>query len=164
MTEIMIPIGIVSVMGLIAGVILSLATIIFHKPVDEKEEALRGALPGINCGACGFSGCDGYAKAMAEGNAGATNCTPGGASTRQALSEILGVEVDDVQKSRHLSDVMEPVSLQIAKWIILGRLLAMERIKFLADRRIVDLGVWDLVTARQFANTMRFILLMGLQR
>lgn len=67
MTEIMIPIGIVSVMGLIAGVILSLATIIFHKPVDEKEEALRGALPGINCGACGFSGCDGYAKAMAEG-------------------------------------------------------------------------------------------------
>ena len=68
------------------------------------------------------------------------------------------------KKLRHLSDVMELVSLQIAKWIILGRLLAMERIKFLVDRRIVDLGVWDLVTARQFANTMRFILLMGLQR
>lgn len=98
MTEIMIPIGIVSGMGLIAGVILSLATIIFHKPVDEKEEALREALPGINCGACGFSGCDGYAKAMAEGSAGATNCTPGGATTRQALSEILGVEVGDVRK------------------------------------------------------------------
>lgn len=98
MAEIMIPIGIVGGMGLIAGVILSLATIIFHKPVDEKEEALRDALPGINCGACGFSGCDGYAKAMAEGTAGATNCTPGGASTRQALSEILGVEVGDVQK------------------------------------------------------------------
>lgn len=98
MTEIMIPIGIVSGMGLIAGVILSLATIIFHKPGDAKEEALREALPGINCGACGFSGCDGYAKAMAEGEAGVTNCTPGGATTRQALSEILGVEVGDVQK------------------------------------------------------------------
>ncbi|MFR6674514.1 MAG: RnfABCDGE type electron transport complex subunit B, partial [Enterococcus avium] len=98
MTEIMIPIGIVSGMGLIAGVILSLATIIFHKPVDEKEEALREALPGINCGACGFSGCDGYAKAMAKGEAGATNCTPGGPSTQQALAEILGVEVGDVQK------------------------------------------------------------------
>lgn len=54
MTEIMIPIGIVSGMGLIAGVILSLATIIFHKPVDEKEEALREALPGINCGLVAF--------------------------------------------------------------------------------------------------------------
>mgnify|MGYP000874689065 FL=1 len=41
MTEIMIPIAIVGGMGLIAGVILSLATIIFHKPVDEKEEKLR---------------------------------------------------------------------------------------------------------------------------
>ncbi|GCF94787.1 ferredoxin [Enterococcus florum] len=98
MTEIMIPIGIVSGMGLIAGVILSLATIIFHKPGDEKEETLREALPGINCGACGFSGCDGYAKAMAEGNAGPTNCTPGGAETRQTLSEILGVEVGEMQK------------------------------------------------------------------
>lgn len=98
MTEIMIPISIVSGMGLIAGVILSLATIIFHKPVDEKEEALREALPGINCGACGFSGCDGYAKAMAKGEAGATNCTPGGPSTQQALAEILGLEVGDVQK------------------------------------------------------------------
>lgn len=98
MTEIMIPIGIVSSMGLIAGVILSLATIIFHKPADEKEEALREALPGINCGACGFSGCDGYAKAMAQGEAGATNCTPGGTVTRQALSEILGVEVRDIEK------------------------------------------------------------------
>ena len=97
MMEIMIPIGIVSGMGLVAGVILSLATIIFHKPVDEKEEALREALPGINCGACGFSGCDGYAKAMAEGKAEVTNCTPGGAITRQALSEILGVEVGKVQ-------------------------------------------------------------------
>lgn len=99
MTEIMIPIGIVSGMGLIAGVILSLATIIFHKPVDKKEADLREALPGINCGACGFSGCDGYAKAMAEGNAGATNCTPGGDSTRQALSKILGVEVGEVDKT-----------------------------------------------------------------
>lgn len=98
MTEIMLPISIVSGMGLIAGVILSLATIIFHKPVDEKEEALREVLPGINCGACGFSGCDGYAKAMAQGQAGATNCTPGGASTRTALSAILGVEVGEVDR------------------------------------------------------------------
>ncbi|MGG5317261.1 RnfABCDGE type electron transport complex subunit B [Enterococcus sp. AZ072] len=98
MAEIIIPISIVSGMGLIAGVILSVATIIFHKPVDEKEEALRDVLPGINCGACGFSGCDGYAKAMAEGKAGVTNCTPGGLSTRQVLSEILGVEVGEVQK------------------------------------------------------------------
>ena len=30
-------------------------------PTNEKVEALRACLPGANCGACGFPGCDGYA-------------------------------------------------------------------------------------------------------
>lgn len=90
--SILVPIMIVAGIGLAAGIILSIATIIFNKPGDEKEEALREALPGINCGACGFSGCDGYAKAMAEGAAGAELCIPGGSDTREQLSVILGVE------------------------------------------------------------------------
>lgn len=98
MTGIMVPISIVSGIGLVAEVILSLATAIFQKPVDETEEALSEALPGINCGACGFSGCAGYAKALAEGKAEANRCVPGGAETRQTLSEILGVETSDVEQ------------------------------------------------------------------
>ena len=50
---------VVVVIGLIAGLILSVASIVFAVPVNEKEEALVGVLPGANCGACGFAGCSG---------------------------------------------------------------------------------------------------------
>ena len=46
---------VVVVIGLIAGLILSVASIVFAVPVNETEEALVGVLPGANCGACGFA-------------------------------------------------------------------------------------------------------------
>lgn len=96
--SIMIPVAIVTVLGLIAGVGLSFATMFFAAPVDEKEEAVRNALPGANCGACGFSGCDGYAKAVAEGEAETNLCIPGGSATISKISEILGVESGDFRR------------------------------------------------------------------
>lgn len=99
MTQIIVPIAIVSIIGLVAGVGLSIATIIFHTPVDEKEEAVREVLPGVNCGACGFSGCDGYAKALAAGEAEANLCSPGGKEVQSQIAEILGVEEGEYRKT-----------------------------------------------------------------
>lgn len=93
--SILIPVAIVSGLGLVAGVGLSIATIVFQVPVNEKEEKVRSFLPGINCGACGFSGCDGYAKALADGTADANLCAPGGAEVRQEISALLGVTADE---------------------------------------------------------------------
>lgn len=58
---------------------------------DPKIDEVRGALPGANCGGCGFPGCDGYAEAVATGRAATTKCTAGGASTAEAVSQIMGV-------------------------------------------------------------------------
>lgn len=91
--EILIPVIIVAAIGLIAGVGLSLASKFMSVPVDEKQEKVRGALPGANCGACGFSGCDGYAAAVASGEAPPDKCAPGGAAAAAAIAKILGVEV-----------------------------------------------------------------------
>lgn len=91
--EILLPVIIVGIIGLIAGVGLSLASKFMAVPVDEKQEKIREALPGANCGACGFSGCDGYAAAVAAGEATPDKCAPGGAAAAAALAEILGVEV-----------------------------------------------------------------------
>lgn len=91
--EILLPVIIVGIIGLIAGVGLSLASKFMAVPVDEKQEKIREALPGANCGACGFSGCDGYAAAVAAGEASPDKCAPGGAAAAAALTEILGVEV-----------------------------------------------------------------------
>ena len=96
--EIIIPAVIVGIIGFIAGVGLSLASKFMAVPVDEKQEKVRAALPGANCGACGFSGCDGYAAAVASGEAEPDKCAPGGAAAAAALAEILGVEVQTEPK------------------------------------------------------------------
>ena len=91
--EILIPVIIIAVIGLIAGLGLSFASKYMAVPVDETEAQLREALPGANCGACGFSGCDGYAAALAKGEAEPNLCAPGGEAAAQKISEILNVEV-----------------------------------------------------------------------
>ncbi len=91
--DILIPVIIVAVIGFIAAVGLSLASKFMAVPVDETQERLREVLPGANCGACGYSGCDGFAAALAKGEAEANRCTVGGNSTAKAISEILGIEV-----------------------------------------------------------------------
>lgn len=96
--EILIAVIIVAVIGLIAGVGLSLASKYMAVPTDEKQEKIRAVLPGANCGACGYSGCDGYAAAVACGEAEPDKCAPGGASAAAGISEILGVEIVSAPK------------------------------------------------------------------
>ena len=64
MDKILIPVLIVAGIGLLAGIILAVASAIMAVPKDEKAEAILEVLPGANCGACGFSGCSGYAAAQ----------------------------------------------------------------------------------------------------
>ncbi len=96
--DILIPVFIVAAIGFIAAVGLALASKFMAVPIDETQEKIREALPGANCGACGFSGCDGFAAALAEGKARPDSCTAGGEATAKAISEILGVEVKIVPK------------------------------------------------------------------
>lgn len=91
MNELFIAILIISLLGLLVGILLSVSAKIFAVQKDEKEEQIRACLPGANCGACGFSGCDGYAKALAEGKAESVSlCAPGGSEVANALGALLG--------------------------------------------------------------------------
>ena len=69
MDKILSPVLIVAGIGLLAGIILAVASAIMAVPKDEKAEAILEVLPGANCGACGFSGCSGYAAALSKGEA-----------------------------------------------------------------------------------------------
>ena len=66
---ILVPVSIVTGTGLIAGLLLSIASKFFAVKVDETVANLREVLPGANCGACGCAGCDEYASKMAAGEA-----------------------------------------------------------------------------------------------
>ena len=60
---VMIATLIVAGIGILIGLILGVAAIKLHVDVDEKEQAVLEALPGNNCGGCGFPGCSGCAAA-----------------------------------------------------------------------------------------------------
>ena len=83
---------VVASVGVLAGVLLALASHFFKVEEDETVTRVREALPGSNCGACGFAGCDSYAEAVANGKAEANLCVPGAATVAANLSEIMGVD------------------------------------------------------------------------
>ncbi len=83
----------VTAIGLVCAVGLVIASIFMSVRENEQEKRIRECLPGANCGACGYSGCDGYAKALAENKDVKPNlCTPGGHKVSETLSGLLGVE------------------------------------------------------------------------
>ncbi len=84
--------------SIIAAVILALATHFFRVIAIEREKMVRKALPSVNCGACGFAGCDDYASAVANGEAEVNLCIPGGDDTAREISKIMGIEVKKCEK------------------------------------------------------------------
>lgn len=94
MFDILIALLVVGAVALVAGVLLALISRFFGIEEDVKVKKLRECLPGINCGACGYKGCDDYAAAMAKGLAAPNLCVPGAEGVANELGEILGVEVE----------------------------------------------------------------------
>lgn len=90
--------AVVAVTGIVIGVLLGVAGKFFEVEVDEKELAVRELLPGNNCGACGFAGCDAMAKAIAEGNAPVNGCPVGGAPVADQIAEVMGVTAEAAAK------------------------------------------------------------------
>ena len=66
----------------------------FFVKEDETVKQIRACLPGVNCGACGYKGCDDYAAAVAAGQAKPNLCVPGAETTANEIGAILGVEVE----------------------------------------------------------------------
>lgn len=97
--NILIPVGIFVGLGLISGVLLSIFSKIFAVKIDERITKVREVLPGLNCGVCGFSGCDSYAKEIVNNGVEANKCIPGGDSTSKKISEILEINYQNVTEA-----------------------------------------------------------------
>lgn len=83
--------------GAVCALLLIAAAKFMAVPVDKKFPKIRECLPGANCGACGYAGCDGYAAALASGEETKTNkCIPGADASAKAIADVLGTEFEDV--------------------------------------------------------------------
>ncbi len=85
---------VIAVVGLAVGYGLVYTGNKFHVEVDERETAVRECLPGNNCGACGFAGCDAMAAAIVSGEAPVNGCPVGGAPVAAKVAEIMGTTAE----------------------------------------------------------------------
>ncbi len=85
-------------LGLLFGLGLGVAAKKFAVKIDPLIPLVRDALPSANCGACGFAGCDAFAKAVVEGHAPTNGCPVGGKECAERVAAIMGV--DAVTKER----------------------------------------------------------------
>ena len=92
MSNILIPILVLGVLGFIFALALGFISSKFQVETSVTEEAVRNALPGANCGACGYPGCDACAAAIAKGEAAVDACVIGGPSTTASVAKAMGVE------------------------------------------------------------------------
>jgi Na+-translocating ferredoxin:NAD+ oxidoreductase subunit B len=93
MTEILIGTGVLAAVALVFGLLLTLVDKAFAVPTDPRRDQIRQALPGANCGGCGFAGCDALADAIAAGNAPANACPVGGTAVAQQIASIIGSDI-----------------------------------------------------------------------
>lgn len=92
--EILKAVVLLGALGLIFGLILDFASKKFAVEVDPREEEILGALPGANCGGCGYPGCGGCAAAIVKGEAPINACPVGGAAVAEKIGSIMGVEAE----------------------------------------------------------------------
>ncbi len=80
-------------MGIVFGAGLAVASKIFAVEENELAVKVRALLPGANCGACGYPGCDNLAAAIVDGTARVFDCPVSNEAVVSQIAEILGVQV-----------------------------------------------------------------------
>jgi Na+-translocating ferredoxin:NAD+ oxidoreductase RNF subunit RnfB len=95
--DILFAVIVLGACGLLFGLLLAVASKIFAVKVDERAAAIIGALPGANCGGCGFAGCAALAAAIVEGKAPVNACAAGGNAVAAKVGEIMGVNTEPAE-------------------------------------------------------------------
>jgi Na+-translocating ferredoxin:NAD+ oxidoreductase RNF subunit RnfB len=80
------------ILGGVLGLLLATAAVWLSVAENPLIQQIQEVLPGYNCGACGQSGCAGYAEALATDRATIDLCAPGGAEVLRKIAALLNKE------------------------------------------------------------------------
>ncbi len=86
-------------LGLLLGAGLVLAARKLRLNEDARVGQALAELPGVNCAACGYAGCQAYAESLSRGEK-VTLCAAGGPAVARALAGVMGVEAAPVRRLR----------------------------------------------------------------
>ena len=89
-----IALAIVIGVSLVLGVLILLISKFCQVKEDPRIKEIQDCLAGANCGACGYAGCSGFAKALVEGTAKLDACGQTPVEARAEISNILGVAME----------------------------------------------------------------------
>lgn len=87
--SLLLPAIVLAATGAVFGLLISLASIAFAVEIDDRVESMREMLPGYNCGACGYPGCEGFANGIVFEGAELTRCKPGKQDMRDKIKAYL---------------------------------------------------------------------------
>lgn len=92
---------VMAAVGLIFASILALLSNFLRVQEDPRVEKIVKILPGINCGACGFSGCLAFAQAVVAGEKD-KYCLPGGDEINRQISQLLGISYQKKNREKKI--------------------------------------------------------------
>ncbi|MBR5192140.1 MAG: 4Fe-4S binding protein [Clostridia bacterium] len=82
---------IVAVIAIIFAVLIVIVYKLCHVEEDKTVEVISEKLAGANCGGCGFTGCNAFAKALAEGKANLSMCGPTANENKAEIAKLLNL-------------------------------------------------------------------------
>ena len=89
-STVLLTIAMLSALGLLAAVILYFVAQKFRVIEDPRIDKVNEALPGANCGGCGYTGCRAFAETLVKSESfEGLNCPVGGAETMANVALIL---------------------------------------------------------------------------
>jgi Na+-translocating ferredoxin:NAD+ oxidoreductase RNF subunit RnfB len=86
LTAVAVSVGV----ALLLGVCIVLISRVCNVKEDPRIEEVNELLAGSNCGACGYAGCAGFAKALVDGTADIGSCGQTTTANKIEISNILG--------------------------------------------------------------------------
>lgn len=85
-------------LSIFLAVVLAFANRWFAVDEDPRIELVYNHLPGANCGACGYPGCQAFAEKVVNGEVVPSQCSVGGASAAEYIAKLLGIDAGSVEK------------------------------------------------------------------
>jgi Na+-translocating ferredoxin:NAD+ oxidoreductase RNF subunit RnfB len=93
--DILNPILVIGGLGAVFGAGLGIAGRLLESKEDERLTRIKDMLPGVNCGGCGYKGCNDFAEGLFRGETNVENCPVGGKTLISNIAAILGIETEE---------------------------------------------------------------------
>ncbi len=93
-----IAVAILVIAALLLGILIVVISRFCQVKEDPRIKEVEKHLAGANCGACGYAGCSGFAKALVEGKAKLDSCGQTKTANQIEISNILGMSYEGTKE------------------------------------------------------------------